>query len=312
LAQASGRQHTLTARCAQPMRCHRLPCMMPCALLAAQVNEIIILYSDATDMHERARVEKSNFDSLELARSTFSYMMLDEGIFARRQLSCWCVPCFGSRGRGAGTTDSNLVCSGCCRAGNAQREWHEQECQRTDALGIAERRMAAQREGHRLGGRLEPAMWLAAQDRLTGQTLYIGQGVKVPGAKPGGLCIHTKVTGRTEKIKGTQFERNDWVLAVKWWTKTGDDPEERTYEEWEPTQEDIAACGIETADGVYFLLNSTELRHINFPMDAVDPLPTAPVPVAARTRRSSAEAERPSTTGRRFRLPADVEGCLAC
>ena len=117
------------------------------------------------------------------------------------------------------------------------------------------------------------------------------------------------LTARTEKIKGTEFDRNDWVLAVKWWVKTADDPEERTYEveEWEPTPVDIAAHGIETADGVYFLLNSTELRLITFPMDAVDPLPAAPVPVVGRTRRSSADAERPSTEGRHFRLPADVE-----
>ena len=53
--------------------------------------------------------------------------------------------------------------------------WHEQECQRTDAQGIAERRMAAQREGHRLGAKLEPAMWLAAQDRLKGDVIWIGQ-----------------------------------------------------------------------------------------------------------------------------------------
>ena len=80
-----------------------------------------------------------------------------------------------------------------------------------------------------------------------------------------------------------------------------------TYEEWEPTPADIAAHGIETADGVYFLLNSTELRLIGFPMDAVHPLPVAPVPLSARTRRARAEAEHPSTVGRRFRLPADVE-----
>ena len=129
----------------------------------------------------------------------------------------------------------------------------------------------------------------------------------MPGAKAGEPCVHTKVTARTEKIKGTEFDRNDWVLAVKWWMKTADDPEECTYEEWEPTPADIAAHGIETADDVYFLLNSTELRLLAFPMDAVDPLPAAPVPISARTRRSSAEAERPSTAGRRFRLPADVE-----
>ena len=75
------------------------------------------------------------------------------------------------------------------------------------------------------------------------------------------------------------------------------------------TQEDtgFTACGIETADGVYFLVNSTELRHINFPMDAVDPLPTPPVKAVANTRRSKAQAERPSTVGRRFCLPASVE-----
>ena len=44
-------------------------------------------------------------------------------------------------------------------------------------------------------------------------------------------------------------------------TKTGDDPEDLTYEEWEPKKEDIDAFGIETADGAYFLVNSTELRH---------------------------------------------------
>ena len=124
---------------------------------------------------------------------------------------------------------------------------------------------------------------------------------------------------RTEKIKGTVFDRGDWVVGVKWWVKTADDPEEREYEEWQPTPADIAAHGIETADdGVYFLVNSTELRHINFPMDAVDPLPAPPVPVASRwTRRSQAEAERPSTAGRRFRVPASVENqilalCWSC
>ena len=93
------------------------------------------------------------------------------------------------------------------------------------------------------------------------------------------------------------------VLQVK----TGGDPEERTYEEWEPTPADIAAHGIETADDVYFLLNSTELRHVGFPMDSVDPLPAPPVRISARRRRSQAEAERPSTAGRRFRVPASVE-----
>ena len=274
--------------------------------MGGKVNEVIVLYSDATDMHERARVEKSKYDTLQLAKSTFSYMILDEGVHARRQHSCWNPLCFGARGRGAGTTDSNLICAGCSCEGDAQKEWSEQEVQRTDALGIAERRVVAQREGHRMGEKIRPGMWLAAQDRTKGDTIWICQAVKVPGAKADVPCIHTKVTAREEFIKGTEFGRNDWVIAVNWWAKAAGDPEERTYEEWQPEPADLELYGTKTADGAYFLLNSTELRHVNFPMDAAAPLPPAPAPRKS-ARRASAQAERPSTAGRRFILPADVE-----
>ena len=54
-------------------------------------------------------------------------------------------------------------------------------------------------------------------------------------------------------------------------------------------------------------VNSTELRLAGFAMDAVVPLVAAATPVARRTRGSSGAPERPSTVGRRFCLPADVE-----
>jgi hypothetical protein len=94
---------------------------------------------------------------------------------------------------------------------------------------------------------------------------------------------------------------------VKWWIKTTDDPEDRTYEEWQPMPEDIEVYGIETANGgAYFLINSTELRHVGFQMDAITPL-GAGVPVVQRARRARGQAEHPSTAGRRFQVPADVE-----
>jgi|EP00966_Prymnesium_polylepis_P320957 hypothetical protein len=105
-----------------------------------------------------------------------------------------------------------------------------------------------------------------------------------------------------------EFTDGDYPIAVKWWVKSSDDPEDRTYEEWQPTARDIEMYGVQTTDGgVYFLANSTELRHIHFQMDAVTPLPLGATPVARRTRSASAEPERPSTAGRRFVLPADVE-----
>ena len=113
--------------------------------------------------------------------------------------------------------------------------------------------MAAQREGHRLAGRLKSGMWVAAQDRTADETYWIGQVYAVPGAKASDPCVHKKVEGRTEWLAGVQFDRGDCAVAVKWWQLTADDPEERVYEGWEPTQAEITAFGIETPNGPYFL-----------------------------------------------------------
>ena len=270
-----------------------------------KVQEIIVLYSDATDISERAGVERSQYDPLTHAKKTFQYMMLDSGVIARRKHSHWCTACCGARGRGAGTTDSNLVVMGCSVCDDPQHQWEEQEVRRTDAAGIAQRRVVAQKEGHRLAGRLEAGMWLAAEDRTNGTGLWIGQAYKLPN----GTCIHTKVEDRDETIAGTQFTRGDHAIAVRWWDPTSDDPEQRTYEEWEPTAEDIEKYGIETADGPYFICNSIELRHVGFQMDTVIEIgeESGATHVSRRTRRASAQPERPSRAGRRFRLPADVE-----
>ena len=89
--------------------------------------------------------------------------------------------CFGMRGRGLGTADSNLCVAGCCcrdEQGNDTQPWHEQSCQRTDAAGIAERRVAAQREGHRLAGNAKPGMWIVSQDRLKDEHPLVWPGLQ--------------------------------------------------------------------------------------------------------------------------------------
>ena len=110
-------------------------------------------------------------------------------------------------------------------------------------------------------------MWIVAQDRVKDDTLWYGQGFKL---RDGG-CIYEKVAERAEQIGGTQFDRGDYALAVKWWIKTGDDPEERTYEEWQPSAEDREACGIAQGDDVFFVVNSTELREIALDVCAQTP-----------------------------------------
>lgn len=168
--------------------------------------------------------------------------------------------------------------------------------------------MMAQKQGHLLAAKVEPAMWVMAQDRLKDDVLWISQGFKVTTPSPhGGPCIYKKVEARDERIAGTQFTRNDYALAVKWWCTAGDDPEERTYEAWVPTAADIEAYGMEQGDDVFFLVNSTELRMVGFQMDPIDPPPTPSAHVSHRTRSAMSAPERASTDGRRFRLPADVE-----
>ena len=112
--------------------------------------------------------------------------------------------------------------------------------------------MMAQKQGHLLAAKVEPAMWVMAQDRLKDDVLWISQGFKVTTPSPhGGPCIYKKVEARDERIAGTQFTRNDYALAVKWWCTAGDDPEERTYEAWVPTAADIEAYGMEQGDDVF-------------------------------------------------------------
>ena len=159
------------------------------------MNEIVVLYSDATDIAERAEVERSKFSSLTGQKKTFSFMPLEKGVLGMRCLSCFRPACFGARGRGQDRTDSNLQVTGCECSGE-HFAWKEQEVNRTDASGIAERRVAAQREGKRQADKLKPGVWLACQDRSQTESdvYWIGQAFAIPG-KPD-TCIYKVITER--------------------------------------------------------------------------------------------------------------------
>ena len=90
--------------------------------------------------------------------------------------------------------------------------------------GIAERRMAAQKEGHRLAQVAKPGMWFASDDRIGDETFFIGRMV----ACDSGSCIYKHVDERAVKICGTEFTRGDFAIAVEWWIKVIGDDEERT------------------------------------------------------------------------------------
>ena len=87
------------------------------------------------------------------------------------------------------------------------------------------------------------------------------------------------------------------------------------YERWEPTAQEKAQFGLETVDGrVFFLLNSTELRLIDYGQTkfAMDEVPDAgfhPVRISPRVGRTQATADalRAQIIVKQVRLPSDTE-----
>lgn len=57
-------------------------------------------------------------------KKSFSFLPLQKGVVAQRCLSCFRPACFGARGRGLGSTDSNLVVTGCECSGD-HFKWEE-------------------------------------------------------------------------------------------------------------------------------------------------------------------------------------------
>ena len=109
---------------------------------------------------------------------------------------------------------------------------------------------------------------------------------------------------QVETVDGTQFTRGDYMLAVEWWDLDPSDPEGRTYKRWKPP----------AGSPKQFVLNSTELRDINFTMKAETPAASPPlqqvrrsgrahVTTATRDERMRQEAAEDSA----FCMPAEIE-----
>ena len=84
---------------------------------------------------------------------------------------------------------------------------------------------------------------------------------------PSGMGVRTL---GTEVVDGTHFTRGDYMLAVEWWDLDPSDPESRTYKKWVPP-------GGSPRQHVLLLLNSTELRAIDFTIKPVMPAASPPL-----------------------------------
>jgi hypothetical protein len=88
-------------------------------------------------------------------KKSYLYMALAEGIVAMRVFACWCPACMQAVGRGVGSLDSSLKCTGCI---SPRLTWQERSCARNDPSGVANARQLAQRHARQLASQLQRAL----------------------------------------------------------------------------------------------------------------------------------------------------------
>ena len=132
------------------------------------INDIKVMYSAHGDISERPIVEH-DFESLTGKLTSFSYLMLEPEQIARRERSCFCLPCMHAHARNSApmrlSADGELVCHG-CESGNIfggdAFPWHEMSMKKL-GTGLAGRRKESQTEGKRLAMALHPGKFFAVQ-----------------------------------------------------------------------------------------------------------------------------------------------------
>ena len=92
---------------------------------------------------------------MEGMKKSYLFMALAAGVVAMRVFACWCPACMQAIGRGEGSLDSNLCCTGCI---SPHLKWHERSCARTDAAGLANARKKAQTHARKLADQLKAAL----------------------------------------------------------------------------------------------------------------------------------------------------------
>ena len=159
--------------------------------------------------------------------------------------------------------------------------------QRKDARGVANRRILAQSKGHKMAKELKPGMMVAVQDRLNQEAEYmIGEAVDAGD----GSCIVKQVQDRSERVNGTQFDRGDYVVAVRWLDRLAEDSEFRTFE-LKP-------------DAEHGVFNSTELRAIDLQLDTED---GNLAPIRRSMRANARRAAQAAVRAVKYVVPTQVE-----
>ena len=222
-------------------------------------------------------------------KKSYLFMAIDAGVVAMRTFACWCPACMQAIGRGEGSLDSSLCCSGCV---SPHLAWQERSVARTDAAGLANSRKKAQGHARKLASQLQRALASSARVLVAVQNrgeddvdqYWLGWATRV---------VQTHDTSGTVPGTRTRYDAGDLEIEVDPWLQrdvSGGD-ERRTFRTWEAT---AAHAGVEVdagpVAGKTYTFNSTELRAVGLELEPVAPVGGAPLGVVARVRRAAAAA----------------------
>ena len=198
----------------------------------------------------------------------YQYFMLREGEVLMRPHSCWCPACFevAAAGPGAGTRLSTQYgVSGCAKAGNALYEWSNSSCRAKTGAEASSPDQRARAHGHGLAqAGIEPGQWVLVEAFCDDEDeMWLGKTLPFGGFGPRSPCCK-KYTDPPKTLYGTRFNTGDYMVAVQWYerlTESGDG-ERREFIRG-PRMVDV--------------INSTELRLVGFPMNAIGAFPALAV-----------------------------------
>ena len=135
-----------------------------------KIDKMVVFHLDVSEV-PRPDVEPK-FSTLQGSASNFAYLPLRPGVLGSRHAGGWCDACMRAHAPGNGLT-ARLEVLGCtCSDSQAATDgvsrrsrWTEHMVERTDAAGVANRRILAQKQGHRLARKLKVGSIIAVQAR---------------------------------------------------------------------------------------------------------------------------------------------------
>ena len=147
--------------------------------------------------------------------------------------------------------------------------------------------------GHSLASKLKPGQVVAVQDREDGNHVVPFMiGITVDTGD--GSCFAVPAKGR-QYVNRTRYDNGEYGVAVRWLSRLADDPEQRTFELDNNSEQ--------------FIFNSTELRAIDVGMTRVRAGPTLVRPVT-RSGHSGRGGLGRGVRGRKFTLPVESEQAI--